>query len=178
MQIAGGVVEAITGESWNSYFARKVGTPLGLTRFTYTNTNNPRIAGGANSDVGDYTRIMQTYLSGGVWSDTRILSLARYYEMQTDQKRDLPVVNSPGGSTLTGYSYSWWHSSSSYLQSQPQPQTPGLELSDQGAFGCTPWIDLEYNYTAILLIQDQTSTGTMIWNQIRPLIIEQMQNNP
>jgi len=178
MHIAGGVVEAITGESWNSYFARKVGTPLGLTRFTYTNTNNPRIAGGANSDVGDYTRIMQTYLAGGVWSDTRILSLARYYEMQTDQKRDLPVVNSPGGTTLTGYSFGWWHSSAAYLQSQPQPQTPGLELSDQGAFGCTPWIDLDSNYNAILLINDRTSTGTTIWNQVRPLIIEQMRANP
>jgi serine/threonine protein kinase len=123
-----------------------------------------------------HTRIMQTYLSGGVWSHTRILSLARYYEMQTDQKRGLPVVNSPGGATLTGYSFGWWHSDPVYLQSQPQ--TPGLELSDQGAFGCTPWIDLDSNYTAILLINDRTTTGTTIWNQIRPLIIEQMRNNP
>lgn len=178
MQIAGGVVEAITGQSWNQFFAAKVGTPLGLTRFTYTNTNNPRIAGGASSDVGDYTKIEQTYLAGGVFGDTRILSRASYYEMQTDQKRDLPVVNSPGGTTLTGYSYGWWHSSATYLQNQPPPNTPGLELSDQGAFGCTPWIDLEYNYTAVLLINDRTSTGTTIWNQIRPLIIEQMQTNP
>lgn len=178
MHIAGGVVEAITGESWNTFFARKVKTPLGLTRFTYGNTDNPRIAGGASSDVGDYTRIMQAYISGGVYGNSRILSLGRYLEMQTNQKGGLPVINSPGGTILTGYSFGWWHSDPGYLQNQPQPNTVGLELSDQGAFGCTPWIDLEYNYTAILLIQDQTSTGTTIWNQIRPLIIEQMRNNP
>jgi len=177
-QVAGGVVEAITGMSWNQFFAQKVANPLNLTRFTYTNTQNPRIAGGASSDVGDYNRIIQTYLSGGVYGDTRILSRAMYYEMQTDQKRDLPVVNSPGGTTLTGYSFGWWHSSAAYLQSQPSPQTPGLELSDQGAFGCTPWVDLNYNYTAVLLIYDRTSTGTTIWNAIRPLIIEQMLANP
>jgi CubicO group peptidase (beta-lactamase class C family) len=177
-QVAGGVVEAITGMSWNQFFAQKVANPLNLTRFTYTNTQNPRIAGGASSDVGDYNRIIQTYLSGGVYGDTRILSRAMYYEMQTDQKRDLPVVNSPGGTTLTGYSFGWWHSSAAYLQSQPSPQTPGLELSDQGAFGCTPWVDLNYNYTAVLLINDRTSTGTTIWNAIRPLIIAQMQANP
>jgi CubicO group peptidase (beta-lactamase class C family) len=178
MQVAGGVVEAITGRSWNQFFAAKVGDPLGLTRFTYTNTNNPRVAGGASSDVGDYNKIIQTYLSGGVYGDTRILSRAMYYEMQTDQKRDLPVVNSPGGTTLTGYSYGWWHSSAAYLQNQPQPNTVGPELSDQGAFGCTPWVDLNYNYSAVLLIYDRASTGTTIWNAVRPLIIEQMQANP
>jgi CubicO group peptidase (beta-lactamase class C family) len=177
MQVAGYVAEVVAGQSWNQFFQNKIRTPLGLTRFTYGNTANPRIAGGASSDVGDYTRIMQTYLAGGVFGNARVVSPRIFWEMQTDQKRDLPVVFSPGGATLTGYSYGWWHSSPAYLQSQPPPNTPGLELSDQGAFGCTPWVDLEHNYTAILLIQRQTSTGTAIWNEIRPLILEQMQNN-
>ena len=177
MQVAGGIVEAITGESWNAYFSRKIAMPLGLTRFTYGNSNNPRIAGGASSDVGDYTRLLQAYLAGGVYGNSRILSRNSYLEMQTDQKRDLPVAGSPGGTDFPGYSYGWWHSGAGYLQSQPQPQTPGLELSDPGAFGCIPWIDLEHNYTAIILIQSQTGTGRAIWNQIRPLIIEQMQAN-
>jgi CubicO group peptidase (beta-lactamase class C family) len=176
-QVAGGVVEAITGQSWNEFFNRKVAIPLGLTRFTYTNTQNPRIAGGAYSDVGDYSKIMQAYLAGGVYGSTRVLSRQMYYEMQNDQKRDLPVVNSPGGDVLTGYSFGWWHTSLTYLQSQPRPQTPGPELSDQGAFGCTPWIDLHYNYTAILLIRDRTSSGTRIWEAIRPLVIEQILAN-
>jgi CubicO group peptidase (beta-lactamase class C family) len=177
MQVAGYVAEAVSGQSWNQFFDEKVRTPLFLTRFSYGNTANPRIAGGASTDASDYTRIMQTYLSGGVYGDTRIISPGIYWEMQTDQKRGLPVSSSPGGTTLTGYSYGWWHSAPEYLGNQPQPQTPGLELSDQGAFGCTPWIDFEYNYTAILLIQRNLATGTNIWNEIRPLIVEQMRNN-
>jgi CubicO group peptidase (beta-lactamase class C family) len=178
MHVAGGIAEAVSGQSWNQFFANRIATPLGLTRFSYGATNNPRIAGGASSDVGDYTKIMQTYLASGVFGNTRIISPKIYFEMQTDQKRNLPVANSPGGSILTGYSYGWWHSAASYLQNQPPPTTIGPELSDQGAFGCTPWIDLEYNFTAIILIQKTTATGTHIWNEIRPLIIQQMQNNP
>lgn len=178
MHVAGGIAEAVTGQTWNQFFANRLAAPLGLTRFTYGATPNPRIAGGAFSDVGDYMRILQTFLASGVYTNTRILSVRGYDEMKTDQKRDLPVANSPGGNILTGYSYGWWHSAASYLQSQPAPQTVGLELSDQGAFGCTPWIDLEHNYAAIILIQRTTVNGTIIWNGIRPLIIEQMQNNP
>lgn len=98
--------------------------------------------------------------------------------MQTDQRRGVPAINNPGGDRLTGYSYGWWHSSAEYLQSQPQPQTPGLELSDQGAFGTTPWVDFEYNYTAVFLVNSNVSTATQMWNEIRPLVIEQMRANP
>jgi CubicO group peptidase (beta-lactamase class C family) len=178
MHVAGAVAEAVTGQSWNQFFANRVAAPLGLTRFTYGATNNPRIAGGAFSDAGDYMKILQTYLASGVYGNSRVISTAIYHEMQTDQKRGLPVVSSPGANVLTGYSYGWWHTSPQYLQNQPAPQTVGLELSDQGAFGCTPWIDLEYNYAAIILIQKTTANGTIIWNGVRPLIIEQMRNNP
>jgi CubicO group peptidase (beta-lactamase class C family) len=178
MHVAGGVAEAVTGQSWNQFFAERIGAPLNLARYTYGATSNPRIAGGASSDAGDYMKILQTYLASGVFRNARVVSTASYYEMQIDQRRDLPIVSSPGGNILTGYSFGWWHTAPSYLQSQPAPQTVGLELSDQGAFGCTPWIDLEYNYAAIILIQRTTAHGTLIWNGVRPLIIRQMQNNP
>lgn len=178
MQLAGYVAEVLSGQSWNTFFAQKIGTPLGLTRYTYTNTQNPRVPGGAFSDVGDYTKILQMYLANGVYGSTRVTSNDTYREMQTDQKGGLPPLNNPGGDRLTGYSYGWWHSAASYLQSQPQPRTPGLELSDQGAFGCTPWIDFEHDYTAIVLVNSNVPTATVIWNDIRPIIIEQMMNNP
>ncbi len=178
MQLAGYVAEVLAGESWNQFFAEKIGTPLGLTRYTYGNSLNPRVPGGAVSDVGDYTRIMQMYLANGIFGSARILSNQTYYEMQSDQRRGLPALNNPGGDRLTKYSYGWWHSSAGHLQNQPAPNTPGPELSDQGAFGCTPWIDLEHNYTAIILVNSNVPAATLIWNDVRPLIIEQMQNNP
>ncbi len=177
IQVAGYVAEAVTGKKWNNLFAEFVAQPLGLTKFTYGVTDNPRIAGGANSDTGDYTKIMQMALAGGSYNGNRILSPATIALMETNQVAGLPKLRSPGGTTLTGYGFGWWHSDPAFLARQPEPLTTGPELSDQGAFGCTPWIDLGLNFSAILLIQDRTSTGTEIWDAVRPLIIEQIKRN-
>lgn len=177
MQVAAYVAEAITGKKWNDLFAEIVAQPLGLTKFTYTDTNNPRVAGGASSDVGDYTKIMQMILAGGSYNGNRILSPATVALMETNQIAGIPKLRSPGDTMLTGYSFGWWHSDPIYLAQQPDPRTTGTELSDQGAFGCTPWIDLGLGYSAILLIQNRTSTGTAIWDAVRPLIIEQIKRN-
>jgi CubicO group peptidase (beta-lactamase class C family) len=178
MQVAGFIAEAVTGKSFTELFDETIATPLGLSRFRYNSTTNPRIAGGGFSDIGDYLKILQMQLAGGVYQGKRILSQATVDEMQRNQIAGVEKLRSPGGSTLTGYSFGWWHSDPAHLSQQPQPQTIGPELSDQGLFGCTPWIDKSLNYSAVLLIFNRTQTGTEIWNEIRPLIIEQIKKNP
>jgi CubicO group peptidase (beta-lactamase class C family) len=178
MQVAGFVAEAVTGKKFTDLFNEIIATPLGLTRFRYTSTTNPLIAGGAISDVGDYIKILQMQLAGGTYQGKQILLPSTIEEMQRNQIAGVEKLRSPGGLALTGYSFGWWHSDPAYLLQQAQPQTPGPELSDQGLFGCTPWIDKDLNYSAILLIFNRTQTGTAIWNEIRPLIIEQIMKNP
>ncbi len=53
----------------------------------------------------------------------------------------------------------------------------GSNFSKNLTFGCTPWIDFEHNYKAILLVNSNVPTATVMWNEIRPLIIEQMRQN-
>lgn len=178
MQVAGYIAEAVSGKKFTELFDEIIANPLGLTRFRYNSETNPRIAGGAFSDIGDYTRILQLQLGGGIYQGQRILSQATVDEMQRNQIAGVEKLRSPGGTTLTGYSFGWWHSDPAHLSQQPQPQTIGPELSDQGLFGCTPWIDKDLNYSAIILIFNRTQTGTEIWNEIRPLIVEQIKKNP
>jgi CubicO group peptidase (beta-lactamase class C family) len=178
MQVAGFVAEAVTGKRFTDLFDEIIATPLGLNRFQYNSDTNPRIAGGAFSDIGDYLKILQMQLGGGIYQGKRILSQETIDEMQRNQIVGVEKLRSPGGTTLTGYSFGWWHSDPAHLAQQPQPQTGGPELSDQGLFGCTPWIDKSLNYSAIILIFHRTQTGTEIWNEIRPLIIEQIKKNP
>jgi CubicO group peptidase (beta-lactamase class C family) len=178
MQVAGFVAEAVTGKKFTDLFDEILATPLGLTRFRYNSTTNPHIAGGAFSNTGDYIKILQMQLAGGTYQGQQILSHVTIDEMQRNQIAGIEKLRSPGRAALTGYSFGWWHSDPAYLALQPQPQTTGLELSDQGLFGCTPWIDKGLNYSAILLIFNDTQTATEIWNAIRPLIIEQINKNP
>ncbi len=172
-QVAGYVAEAVTGQRWADLFDRRIGKPLGLTTFNYGVGTNPQIAGSARSDLADYTRIEQMFLADGVYNSQRILSHAAITEMESDQVAGVPKLYSPGGNALPGYSFGWWHTDPRFVL----PRTPvnfGPELSDLGLFGSAPWIDLGLNYSAFLLIFSNTITGAVIWNEVRPLVVEQI----
>ena len=175
-QVAGYVAEVVSGKSWNDLFQERLATPLGLTQFTYSggtlgSETNPRIAGGASSDVYDYNKILQMILNDGQYNGTQILSPQTIQMMTTSQISGLPLLRSPGeDDLLLGYSFGFWISDPSI-----HPGSNGPELSDQGAFGCTPWVDFDLGYSAVLLIKDRTRTGIEIWNAIRPIIIEEIE---
>jgi hypothetical protein len=78
----------------------------------------------------------------------QILSPQTIQMMSTSQIAGLPLLRSPGeDDLLLGYSFGFWISDPSI-----HPGSNGPELSDQGAFGCTPWVDFDLDYSAVLLI--------------------------
>lgn len=175
-QVAGYLAEVVSGMSWNDLFQESLAEPLGLTQFTYAkgalgSETNPRLASGASSDVYDYNKILQMILN--TWNGTSepsILTPETIAMMSTSQISGVPILNTPADISLyPGYSFGFWISDPSLY-----PGSTGPEISDQGAFGCTPWIDFGLGYSAILLIKDSGETGREIWNAIRPIIIEQL----
>lgn len=175
-QVAGYIAEVVSGKSWNDLFQERLAEPLGLTTFTYSggtlgSETNPRIAGGASSNVYDYNKILQMILSNRDYNPAvQVLSPETVTMMSTSQISGLPLLRSPGeDDLLLGYSFGFWISDPSI-----HPGSNGPELSDQGAFGCTPWVDFDLEYSAVLLIKDRTRTGTEIWNAIRPIIIQEL----
>ena len=171
-QVAGYIAEVVTGKSWNNLFQDRFAAPLGLTTFTYSggklgNEINPRIAHGASSNVYDYNKILQMILNGGQSKDVQILSPQTVEMMKTNQTAGLPILRSPGEDEgMIGYSFGFWISDPSL-----HPGSKGPELNDQGAFGCTPWVDFDLGYSAVLLINKNGETGREIWNAVRPIII-------
>ena len=174
-QVAGYIAEVISGKSWNDLFQERFAAPLGLTTFTYSggvlgNEINPRIAHGASSNVYDYNKILQMILNGGQASGGQVLSPQTIQMMKTNQTAGLPILRSPGEDEgMVGYSFGFWISDPSL-----HPGSVGPELNDQGAFGCTPWVDFDLGYSAVLLIKDNAETGREIWNAVRPIIIGQL----
>lgn len=74
----------------------------------------------------------------------------------TSQIAGLPLLRSPGeDDLLLGYSFGLWVSDPSI-----HPGRNGPELSDQGAFGCTPWVGFDLGHSVVLLIKDRTRRGT------------------
>jgi hypothetical protein len=46
---------------------------------------------------------------------------------------------------------------------------PGL-VQDAGAYGAIPWIDNERGYAALVILEDNTATGSVLANQLRPVL--------
>lgn len=171
-QVAGLVAERASGKSWHALVDEKLVQPLGMNSFSYGDTDNPRIAGGASCDASDYLKFLQLYLNGGQFSGTRIISTAQAEQATQNQVAGLPVYYTPipDGSGLEGYSFGFWIS-----DEENHPGSNGPEISDPGLFGTTPWLDVDKSYAAVILITNTTETGLAMWDSARSKIIEQLE---
>lgn len=125
-QVAGYIAEVVSGKKWNDLYHQKLGSPLGLKQFTYRggalgSETNPRIAGGASSDVYDYIVILNMLLNNGKHNGKQILSTQTIQMMMSSQIFGLPILRSPGeDDLLLGYSFGFWISDPSTLEATVQ----------------------------------------------------------
>ena len=68
-----------------------------------------------------------------------------------------------GFATLEGYGLGWW----------VHRDQPGI-ISDAGAFGATPWLDLERGYGVFLLIEGAAEQGGRGRVRVQALVQEAM----
>ncbi|MFZ9018346.1 MAG: serine hydrolase domain-containing protein [Ilumatobacteraceae bacterium] len=167
-QVAGGIAEAVSGRSWAELIEEIYVEPCGVETLGYNNhfaqlasgfdyptqvdgdlgflppTANPNMEGGAYISVPDYGRLLLMHLDGGRCGDTQVLSAEALGEMYTDG------LAAWGGSTYTGggYGMGWWID-----------RETG-RLTDPGAYGAVPWLDLDDGYGAYLVIERDAATGT------------------
>ena len=144
MHIAGRVCEVVSGTDWDTLFVERVGDPLGLTDTDYDGlyeTTNPLIAGGAQSSLEDYGRVMRMLVDGGVYRGTRVLEQSSIDLMYTDLTRGLPVRCTPASTAGLGYGLGVW------VQDRPDGTK---RIESPGAFAYTPWVEVDAGGQAIL----------------------------
>lgn len=158
MQVAGRIAEIAGGMLWDTLFRRNIAEPLGMTGTHYDGlgqTINPRIAGGAASSADDYAKFVTMILQRGVYQGRRVLSVESVAEMQKDQTFGVPIIYTPyenyesidSALRETRYGIGEWRES-------VDPESGALlEVSSQGAFGFSPWVDLSRDYAGVLSIE-------------------------
>jgi len=161
--VAARIVEVVTGTSWNAHFKSTLYDPLGMSTFVYSGQANPWVAGGVSTHSEDYVKILAVHLNQGWWPGGRIYEPETIAVMREDFIGSKPIFASPAPTDDWHYGLSWW-------LSPPVSGNTVTEVSDQGAFGTTPWLDIERNYGALILINKTTVNGNKIWNAIRPII--------
>jgi serine-type D-Ala-D-Ala carboxypeptidase/endopeptidase len=169
MQSAGRMIEVATNTPWARWITNQIIQPLGMQRTRITLPfldNNPLIAGGYSSTASDYSRFTQMILNGGVYDGRRILSPESVEQLRSDQTAGARIASSPylslSGLAQTRYGVGGWLT--------PNPQQPSIEMSSQGAFGFSPWVDVSRNLTGVLAVNDQLSNVMPTYVQLRNAI--------
>jgi CubicO group peptidase (beta-lactamase class C family) len=162
-QVAGRVVEIASGTPWELWFKQAIDDPLGVS-FTFGETPDPRLAGGASASLDAYGAFLQMILNDGVFNGARVLSKTMIKAMRTNQLRGLaeatPVAE---GSAPQRYGLGWW-------LEEVDHSGVASSMNAAGAFGTVPWIDFAKDYAAIVMMNDKQATGTKLVAKIRPLI--------
>jgi CubicO group peptidase (beta-lactamase class C family) len=162
-QAAGRAAEVASGTAWELLFKQLIDDPLGAG-FTFGETPDPRLAGGASANIDSYGAVLQMLLNDGAFNGARILSKSTVRALRTNQiagaTQATPVSSE---ATSVGYGLGWW------LEAM---DGTGLanRINAAGAYGTVPWVDFEKKYAAIVMMQATQQIGLDLVAKIRPLI--------
>ncbi len=158
-QVAAVAACRATGKDWHTLFEERIAGPLGMrdTRFGSLQpiggepgrTALPWVAGGAVSSLDDYARFVRMLLAQGEWDGVRVLSQKSVADMFRDQVREqIDVRGVALVSDDVRYGLGTWIE---------RLEDGGTRVSDPGALGFTPWIDLELGVGGVFAVQDRAA---------------------
>ena len=161
MHVAARAAEIATGRAWADLFEERIAEPLGMTQTAYLSETNPWVAGGLASSAPDYTAFLQMVANKGMYKGKRVLSEASVAAMLEDQSGvesgDVPVLFTPfsryaGGdpdvpTAEVGYGVGVW-------REQLNASGALRHASSPGAYGFSPWVDVEREVGGALAVLD------------------------
>lgn len=175
-QVAGAVAEVASGKTWAELIDEIYVQPCGVESLAYNNhftqigsagfdypvefnsdpttlapTDNPNMEGGVYVDPPDYAELLLMHLRGGECEGGRVLSDEAVDRLHADR-----IGQEYDGSAgdATGYGMGWWIDRASG------------RISDSGAYGSVPWLDLDAGYGAYLVIEGDAVTGNELAAQL------------
>jgi hypothetical protein len=101
----------------------------------------------------DYSRVLAMLLGGGVGNGRRILSEAAVRTLNHNQTAGAAYGYAPptaNGSTAYGIGV--------WIEPDVSVSVDAPTISSIGAFGFTPWVDFDYGYFGVLMVEQQTTS--------------------
>jgi len=172
LQIAGAILEKISGQSFESLFEQRIAKPLNMKNSDFGHAKVALPAGGGNSTPEDYINFLTMIMNKGVFNGKRILSEKSIELMQVDRiaLNNTAVAYSPAEAGDFGYGFGEWVNKGATLMS------PTWMVSSPGLFGSFPLIDNEKHYAAFLMTYYLRSEGKQKrYMELKQLIDEAIQ---
>ncbi len=190
-QVAGAVAEVASGKSWAELIEEIYVEPCDLDVLAYNNhflqglaggaaafsypldfdgdpsklkaTDNPNMEGGVYVTTGDYAKLLLMHLRDGRCGDTQVLSPEALDMLHSDRIGEAYGGGASAGrlaGSETGYGMGWWVDRESG------------RITDPGAYGSVPWLDLEDGYGAYLVVESTSETGMALAAQLFDVVEE------
>jgi len=147
LQIAGAVIEKISGKRFETLFAERIAAPLGMKNTDFGKKKVALPAGGALSTPEDYLNFLVMIMNKGIFNNKRILTEASISQMQINRiTPGVKIAYSPAEAKGLGYGYGEWTMGNNIVSS------PGL-------FGSFPWVNNDKKYCGFLMTFYLKNTG-------------------
>lgn len=158
-QVAGAMLEKVTGKHWAELFNERIARPLGMTatrwehprfgsRVPAAETQNPLLQGGVVTTADDYMKFLTMLAANGRYQDRQILSPNAVEAMETVQTLGLAQGYLPPGAT-SGAQYALGN----WCEKWEADRRCTL-VSSPGAFGTLPFIDRKSGVYGIFFVKD------------------------
>lgn len=175
-QVAGALAEAVSGKSWAELIDEIYVQPCGVESLGYNNhwaeaggfvypadfdpadlspTENPQMEGGAYIAPPDYGELLLMHLRGGECDGGRVLSEEAVAMAHADR---FAIADADLGADFPGYGLGWW-----------VDRETGI-VSDGGAYGSLPWLDVAEGYGAYLVIEASSGLGSEMFAELSPVV--------
>jgi CubicO group peptidase (beta-lactamase class C family) len=154
LQIAGAVIEKLSGKNFETLFAERIAKPLNMKNTDFGNGKVAMPAGGAFSTPEDYIHFLQMILQEGMYNGQQILTKNAIMEMQKNRKvKDVEVRYSPAEAGTWGYGFGEW------VMAESTEEKSSDAVTSPGLFGSFPWVNYKENYAAFLFTFNIKSKG-------------------
>jgi len=154
LQIAGALMEKISGKDFETLFTERIAKPLGMKNTDFGKGKVALPAGGAQSTPEDYLNFLTMILNKGSFNGKRILKESSVTQMQVNRvDEDVRIAYSPAEAGNWGYGYGEW-----VMETTPENR-PSKAVSSPGLFGSFPWVDNEKGYCAFLMTFNLKNSG-------------------
>lgn len=151
LQLAGSVIEKISGRSFENLFRERIAQPCNMSNTDFGNVPVPMPAGGAYSTPADYMNFLVMILNDGLYNGRQVLSKDAVMKMQEDYTAGATVAYSPAEAGSWGYGFGEWVMEKATSNSGA--------VSSPGLFGSFPWINKEQKYAGFLFAFNLNSKG-------------------
>lgn len=154
LQLAGAVIEKISGKSFETLFAERIAQPCNMLNSDFGKGPVALPAGGAWSTAGDYSNFLQMILNNGQFNGRQVLSKTAVAEMQVNRVSPATIIaGSPAEAGNWGYGFGEW-----VMDDAANGQRSGA-VTSPGLFGSFPWVDTRNKSTGFLMTFNLKNKG-------------------